>query len=174
MSQDASVDFDPALPPASPEMRMATMRMVSDLEPDSFKPVSGTPGLELRAIDHIEELTEGQYGGAVLRRVPGTPWTQTTWHMNHLDFQLSYVTSGELLIELEGQPPMRLEAGSALYQPGKNRHRYLEMSDDCELIKISTPARFQSTFFVWDDSAQAYTTVTVDAVDDALASLTPA
>jgi quercetin dioxygenase-like cupin family protein len=150
-----------------PGFDMRDLKTVEKYSDDSYQALPGFPGLELRQLAPLEKLTNGAFGGTMFQRQPGTPWLHTAWHMHQVDFQISYVVRGSLVLELEGLAPIRLEAGDSVYQPGMNRHRTSQMSDDCEAIEMSSPARFKSTVFLWDDATGMYNSVLIDTIDDA-------
>lgn len=156
------------LPAPTPEMIMATAKMISQLEPESFVHMPGT-GLEMREARHLDELTGGEWGANWFRRVPGEPWVHDLWHIHHVDFQLTYILKGSVLLELEGIPARWVGAGSVVYQPGNNRHRTLDMTEDLEAIEVSSPARFKTTAIMWDEEAGEYKDLLIDTVDDAQA-----
>jgi mannose-6-phosphate isomerase-like protein (cupin superfamily) len=182
-------EVGPPLPPATADLVMATDEVLERLTPETFKPVPGFdirnlevvgkyanesyqsypgfPGLDLCELGPLEKLTDGKFGGTLFRRQPGTPWLHTAWHMHQVDFQISYIVRGSLVLEMEGVGPLLLESGAAVYQPGGNRHRTIEMSDDCEAIEMSSPARFRSTVFLWDEATEAYNSIDIDTIDDA-------
>lgn len=76
------------------------------------------PGVEV--ISTLAEATVRIPAGAEARTVritlsPGDPGAPPHRHPGPL---FGYVTQGEILFELEGQPPRVLKAGDALYEPG--------------------------------------------------------
>lgn len=156
---------EPPLPPPSPAMLMAETEMFNEEGPDSYMRVPGFEGLEIRLLPHIEKYTNGQWGGVIMRSLPGLEFTGSSWHMHQLDAQYSFVAKGWAVVELEGLPPVRIEAGSSIVQPAMNRHRLLALSDDFVAMELSSPANFSTTAWVWDEQAQEYMTITVDGVD---------
>jgi mannose-6-phosphate isomerase-like protein (cupin superfamily) len=155
------------LPPADPRMLMAEAEMFGIETPDSFQQVPGFDGLEIRPLHHVEKYTGGKWGGVVLRRLRGTPFKRTAWHMHRLDMQFSYIVQGWILMELEGIGCVRLEAGASLIQPPLNRHRVLDASEDLVGIELNTPANFPTTVWLWNDEKQEYETVVIDTVSEA-------
>ena len=76
------------------------------------------PGVEVIAT--LPEATARIAPGAEARTVrvtlsPGDPGAPPHRHPGPL---FGYVTEGEILFELEGQPPRVLKAGDALFEPG--------------------------------------------------------
>ncbi len=159
--------FEAPLPPADARMLMAEAEMFSVETPDSYHEVPGFEGLEIRPLQHVEKYTDGKWGGVILRRIPGTLFKRTAWHMHKLDMQCSYIVRGWIIMELEGLGRVRLEAGTSLIQPPLNRHRVLDASDDLVGIELNTPANFPTTVWLWDDEKQEYGTVVIDTVSEA-------
>ena len=76
------------------------------------------PGVEL--VDTLPDATSRIPAGAEARTVrvtlaPGDPGAPPHRHPGPV---FGYVTQGEILFELEGQPPRVLKAGEALFEPG--------------------------------------------------------
>ena len=63
-------------------------------------------------------------------------------HLHRTTFQLVYVLKGWIEFEYEGHGPVRLEAGSCVYQPPSIRHREIGHSEDIEMLEIVMPAGF--------------------------------
>jgi mannose-6-phosphate isomerase-like protein (cupin superfamily) len=146
---------------------MAEADMFSEEEPGSFaQQVPGYEGLELRRLTHVEKYTNGKWGGVIVRRQPGTQFAGSSWRMHELDLQYRYIVKGWAVVELEGRSAVRIEAGSSMVQPSMNRHRLVELSEDLIAIEVSSPAKFPTTAWVWDDEAQAYDTISVHSSDD--------
>ncbi|MGW7528502.1 cupin domain-containing protein [Streptomyces sp. NPDC054783] len=83
------------------------------------------PGVEVIAI--LPEATAGIPAGSEARTVrvtlsPGDPGAPPHRHPGPL---FGYVTQGEILFELEGQPPRVLKAGDAVFEPGGDVIHYL-------------------------------------------------
>ncbi|MBP2702724.1 cupin domain-containing protein [Microbispora sp. RL4-1S] len=76
------------------------------------------PGVEV--IASLPEAAAGIPAGAEARTIrvtlaPGDPGAPPHRHPGPL---FGYVTQGEILFELEGQPPRVIKAGDALFEPG--------------------------------------------------------
>jgi quercetin dioxygenase-like cupin family protein len=83
------------------------------------------PGVEVIAT--LPEATAGMPAGSEARTVrvtlsPGDPGAPPHRHPGPL---FGYVTQGEILFELEGQPPRVLKAGDAVFEPGGDVIHYL-------------------------------------------------
>lgn len=91
----------------------------------------------------ITEATDGQVVAHVIRGTPGAEFSSQP-HLHETRFQLVYVLKGWIEFEYEGQGPVRLEAGSCVYQPPGIRHRELGHSADVEMLEVVMPAGFKT------------------------------
>jgi mannose-6-phosphate isomerase-like protein (cupin superfamily) len=91
----------------------------------------------------IADASVGRIGAHVIRAVPGEG-AKPAWHTHSLDFQMVYVLRGWVEFEYEDIGPVRLEAGSSVYQPPGIRHREVAHSDDLEMLEITSPAQFET------------------------------
>ncbi len=91
----------------------------------------------------IARATDGRVVAHVIRAVPGAAFAGAP-HLHRTTFQLVYVLRGWIEFEYEGRGPVRLEAGSCVYQPPEIRHREVGHSDDVEMLEIVMPAEFQT------------------------------
>ena len=89
----------------------------------------------------IKAATGGRVDAHVIRSAAGSAFSSQP-HRHGTTFQLVYVLKGWIEFEYEGQGPVRLEAGSCVYQPPEIRHRELGHSDDIEMLEIVMPANF--------------------------------
>jgi quercetin dioxygenase-like cupin family protein len=89
----------------------------------------------------IRQATDGRIQAHLIRAVPGATFAGMP-HRHGATFQFVYVLKGWIEFEYEGQGIVRLEAGSAVYQPPMIRHRELHHSDDVEMLEIVMPAEF--------------------------------
>lgn len=89
----------------------------------------------------IAAATGGGVVAHVIRAVPGASFAGMP-HLHRTTFQFVYVLKGWIEFEYQGQGKVRLEAGSAVYQPPGIRHRELAHSDDLEMLEIAMPAGF--------------------------------
>ena len=99
----------------------------------------------------MNKVTDGRVVAHVIRAAQGEEFNGVP-HLHHTEFQLVYVLKGWVEFEYEGHGPVRLEAGSCVYQPPGIRHRELGHSEDVEMLEVVLPAGF--------------TTQEVDAVED--------
>ena len=91
----------------------------------------------------IRQATEGRAVAHVIRASAGADFASQP-HMHKTAFQLVYVLKGWIEFEYEGHGPVRLEAGSCVYQPPEIRHRELGHSDDVEILEVVLPADFET------------------------------
>lgn len=89
----------------------------------------------------IEKATDGRVVAHVIRPAQGADFSSQP-HLHRTTFQLVYVLKGWIEFEYEGQGPVRLEAGSCVYQPPGIRHRELGHSEDVEMLEIVMPGGF--------------------------------
>lgn len=90
----------------------------------------------------IKDATNGAVAAHVIRAVPGGHATGVP-HMHTTQFQMVYVLRGWVEFEYQGQAgPVRLEAGSSVYQPPGIRHREVAHSDDVEMLEVVLPGDF--------------------------------
>jgi mannose-6-phosphate isomerase-like protein (cupin superfamily) len=75
----------------------------------------------------IADATGGAAVAHVIRALPGTTPGGAP-HRHRTTFQLVYVLKGWIEFEYDGQGPVRLEAGSCVYQPLAIRHREIAHS----------------------------------------------
>jgi quercetin dioxygenase-like cupin family protein len=55
-----------------------------------------------------------------------------------------YVLKGWMKSEFEGQGPVLMREGSCWIQPPRIKHKVLDYSDDCEVLEIILPAKFDT------------------------------
>ncbi len=91
----------------------------------------------------IRQATEGRVVAHVIRAAAGAAFSGQP-HRHGTSFQLVYVLKGWIEFEYEGQGPVRLEAGSCVYQPPGIRHRELGHSDDIEMLEVVMPGDFKT------------------------------
>lgn len=64
------------------------------------------------------------------------------WHNHETSFQMFYVLKGWVDFEYEDVGVVRMNVGSAVYQPNGIRHRQVACSDDFEVLEIVSPGDF--------------------------------
>ena len=154
-------DSAPPLPPASPEM-IATPEMFAHWAQDLGW--HGFPGYEdefQHADLAISELSKNQVGGHAFKILPQAQNHPSPWHVHHVDLQLAYLSKGWVRLEVEGVGEVTQEAGALIHFPPRVRHRELEMAPGTEGFELTIPAKFTTTFFVFDEETGAYKDVEV-------------
>ena len=91
----------------------------------------------------MNKVTDGRVVAHVIRAAQGEEFNGVP-HLHHTQFQLVYVLKGWVEFEYEGHGPVRLEAGSCVYQPPGIRHRELGHSEDIEMLEIVMPGEFKT------------------------------
>jgi len=93
----------------------------------------------------ISKATGGMAQAHVIRLVPPCiPEEVSKLHYHDVDFQLVYVLKGWMKSEFEGQGPVLMREGSCWIQPPRIKHKVLDYSDDCEVLEIILPAKFDT------------------------------
>ncbi|MEP1613630.1 MAG: cupin domain-containing protein [Roseobacter sp.] len=69
----------------------------------------------------------------------------TVWSAHDSDILFTFVMSGGMVLEGDGQPAHSLEAGDAFVVPPHMRVRYCDMTEDLELLEVSLPGAFKTT-----------------------------
>ena len=93
----------------------------------------------------ISKSTGGMVQAHVIRLVPPCiPEEVSKLHYHDVDFQMVYVLKGWMKSEFEGQGPVLMREGSCWIQPPRIKHKVLDYSDDCEVLEIILPAKFDT------------------------------
>jgi mannose-6-phosphate isomerase-like protein (cupin superfamily) len=93
----------------------------------------------------ISKATGGMVQAHVIRLVPPcVPEEVSKLHYHDVDFQMVYVLKGWMKSEFEGQGPVLMREGSCWIQPPRIKHKVLDYSDDCEVLEIILPAKFDT------------------------------
>jgi len=93
----------------------------------------------------IANATDGMVQAHVIRMVPPCiPEEVSKLHYHDVDFQMIYVLKGWMKSEFEGQGPVLMREGSCWIQPPRIKHKVLDYSDDCEVLEIILPAKFDT------------------------------
>ena len=91
----------------------------------------------------LKELTGGRMVAHAIKVLPGKhPHGQ--WHTHDLQFQFVYVAEGWVEFDYEDIGRVRLEKGSAVYQPPRVRHAEVAHSDDVLILEVVTPGEFET------------------------------
>ena len=106
-----------------------------------------TPGLrpefEYRDLG-IRDATGNEYGAHIIRMTGSGLKHSTGRHSHTTGFQMIYVLAGEARFWFEGEGEITVTKGDCFYQPDGLVHDALAMSDDCELLEVTTPADFET------------------------------
>jgi len=91
----------------------------------------------------IAEATNGLAGVRVARPCQG----QAPKLLSHsAEFVFLFVLSGEMRLLREGEGPLRMVSGDSCVVPAGLAHALADCSSDLELLDVSLPARFETTF----------------------------
>ncbi len=91
----------------------------------------------------ISEATGGKYNAHVIRAAGGGPPISAHRHAD-IDFQLVYVTRGEVTFWYEGRGKETLRAGSVHLLPPGIKHSVEGWSDDLEMVEITSPTEYDT------------------------------
>jgi Cupin domain len=93
----------------------------------------------------MSEATNGLLQAHVIRLIPPCdPAVVSKRHYHDVNVQMIYVLKGWIRTEFEGQGEVTMGEGTAWLQPPRIKHSVLDYSDDCELLEIISPARFDT------------------------------
>jgi quercetin dioxygenase-like cupin family protein len=93
----------------------------------------------------LSPATSGMVQAHVIQMVPPCdPKVVSKWHYHDVDLQFVYVLKGWIKNEFEGQGVHTMKRGTCWLQPPRIRHRVLDYSDDCELLEVVLPAKFDT------------------------------
>ncbi len=91
----------------------------------------------------ISQATGGKYNAHVIRAADGEPPIGAHRHAD-IDFQLVYVTRGEVTFWYEGRGKETLKAGSVHLLPPGIIHSVESWSDDIEMVEITSPTEYST------------------------------
>ncbi len=93
----------------------------------------------------MAKATHGMVQAHVIRLIPPCdPKEVSQRHYHAVDLQLIYVLKGWIRSEFEGHGEVTMKQGACWLQPPKIKHAVLDYSNDCELLEIVLPARFDT------------------------------
>jgi len=97
------------------------------------------PGFDAR--DTLIAAHTGDVAGVhVVRPAQG----DSPWHSHDCDIHFSFVMTGGMVLEGEGQEPVSLQAGDAFVIPPGMKVRYGTPTENFELLEVSLPGAFQT------------------------------
>lgn len=92
----------------------------------------------------IAAATNGLAHAQVIRMVPPCTDEVRQLHYHDVQFQMVYVLKGWIKSEFAGQGAHTMREGSCWIQPPGIHHRVLDYSDDCEVLEVILPAKFDT------------------------------
>ncbi len=137
-----TIDHEMELPnaTANTERRFQGQRFVHHKADEATWSPFRLPGFVSRDTT-IAENTGGVAGVHVVRRGGSAP----TRSRHDADILFTLVMDGTMTLEGEGRAPFHLEPGDAFVIPPGMATRYVEPSEDLELLEVSLPGAFQTT-----------------------------
>jgi len=92
----------------------------------------------------IAKATGGLAQAHVIRLIPPCTDEVRKRHTHAVELQLVYVLKGWIRNEFEGHGEQLMREGTCWLQPPNIRHTVLDYSDDCEMLEIIVPAKFDT------------------------------
>ncbi len=92
----------------------------------------------------IAKATGGLAQAHVIRLVPPCTDEVRKRHTHAVELQLVYVLKGWIRNEFEGHGEKLMREGTCWLQPPNIKHTVLDYSDDCEMLEIVVPAKFDT------------------------------
>ncbi|WP_298261030.1 cupin domain-containing protein [uncultured Litoreibacter sp.] len=87
----------------------------------------------------IAQNTNGVAGVQVVKASGASDWTSHT-----ADILFTFVMEGSMTLHGEGKEPYSLQAGDAFVIPPDMKTKYMDASDDLELLEVSLPGAFNT------------------------------
>jgi hypothetical protein len=116
---------------------------VSHLNEKDFKRAGLRPYAKYRDLG-IAKATGGLAQAHVIRLLPPCTDEVRKRHTHNVELQLVYVLKGWIRNELEGHGEQLMRQGACWLQPPNIKHTVLDYSDDCEMLEIIVPAKFDT------------------------------
>ena len=92
----------------------------------------------------IAKASGGLAQAHVIRLVPPCTDEVRKRHTHAVELQLIYVLKGWIRNEFEGHGEQLMREGTCWLQPPNIKHTVLDYSDDCEMLEIVVPAKFDT------------------------------
>ena len=92
----------------------------------------------------IARASGGLAQAHVIRLIPPCTDEVRKRHAHAVELQLIYVLKGWVRNEFEGHGEQLMREGACWLQPPNIEHTVLDYSDDCEMLEIIVPARFDT------------------------------
>ena len=134
-----TIDHQMELPngPTNPDRLFQGQRFVHHKVEDAVWAPFRVPGFAARDTG-IADGTGGVAGVQVVRRSAGEP----VWTRHDTDILFTFVMEGRMVLEGEGRTPFALAAGDAFVVPPGDAVRYVDPSEDLELLEVALPGVF--------------------------------
>jgi len=117
--------------------------VVAHLNEKDFKRDGLRPYARYRDLG-IAKATGGLAQAHVIRLVPPCTDEVRKRHTHAVELQLVYVLKGWIKNEFEGHGEQLMREGTCWLQPPNIEHTVLDYSDDCEMLEIIVPAKFDT------------------------------
>jgi uncharacterized cupin superfamily protein len=134
----------PAPKSLAPKAKVTAQRFaVSHLNEKNFKHDGLRPYARYRDLG-IARATGGLAQAHVIRLVPPCTDEVRKRHTHAVELQLIYVLKGWIKNEFQGHGEQLMREGTCWLQPPNIKHTVLDYSDDCEMLEITVPAKFDT------------------------------
>ncbi|MFZ1727869.1 MAG: cupin domain-containing protein [Albidovulum sp.] len=135
------IDHEMTLPTAQlrPDREWQGQRFVHNIGQDAEWRPFRLPGFQCRDTT-INLNTQGVAGVEVVRKGQGEPIR--TRHDS--DILFGFIMAGEMTLDGDGKEPYRLAPGDAFVTPPGMATRWLDPSDDIEILEVSLPGSFKT------------------------------
>ncbi len=129
----------PALKTKTPTQRFTACHLrEKDFKRDGLRPYAKYRDLG------IAKATGGLAQAHVIRLIPPCTDEVRKRHTHAVELQLVYVLKGWIRNEFEGHGEQLMREGTCWLQPPNIKHTVLDYSDDCEVLEIIVPAKFDT------------------------------
>jgi hypothetical protein len=125
-------------PPDAPQRFVVTHHNEEAFKRDGLRPYSAYRDLG------VATATNGLAQAHVIRMTEPFNPSLSARHSHDVRLQMVYCLRGWFETDFEGIGPQKLVAGSCWMQPPGIRHTVMGWSDDCELLEIVLPAKFET------------------------------
>ncbi len=145
----ARASAKPAHQETAPKAKAAAVKTkaqrftASHLNEKDFKRDGLRPYAKYRDLG-IAKATGGLAQAHVVRLIPPCTDEVRKRHTHAVELQLIYVLKGWIRNEFEGHGEQLMREGTCWLQPPNIEHTVLDYSDDCEMLEIVVPAKFDT------------------------------
>ena len=139
-----TIDHEMTLPngPPNPDRVFSGQRFVHHKKAEAVWTDFRLPGFACR--DTGIAAGTNNVAGVVVARDSGNP--EACWSSHDADMHFTFVMDGSMTLEGEGESPAKLVAGDAFATPPGMRTRYSGQSRDLELLEVTLPGNFRTSF----------------------------